>query len=245
MKERAGTLCPISFNCHLADLCQNNGEAEEPIAKIIHINRGDFLYRDYTDRKNTYVILSGLMAMSAIDKNGESVTMGIFGRGSALGETEPFARNHYAEYLLTAYTECEICKIPSATIIKATEENPRFALKLIDSTNFNYTVMNRQIWMLSTMSLKERIHRLFLNIAWLCPRVEDGFLVELTHEDIAQLISSERTSVTHALKKLEQEGRIKLRYRAILLSPDYHDAKLNDHLVPYPTWLFPNTGPAR
>ncbi|MBQ9954350.1 MAG: Crp/Fnr family transcriptional regulator [Eggerthellaceae bacterium] len=242
MKDRDGASCPISFKCHLADLCLAKQKAGAPINKIIRVGRGDFLYRDHTDRKNTYVILNGLMAMSAIDKKGGKVTMGIFGRGNALGETEPFARNYRAEYLLTAYTECDLCKIPASTIIRATEENPRFALKLIDSTNFNYNIMNRQIWMLSTMSLKERIHRLFLNIAWLCPRTDKGFLVELTHDDIARLVCSERTSVTHALKKLEQEGCIELRYRAVMLSPDYHDAEINDDLVPYPTWLFPNTG---
>ncbi|WP_172135081.1 Crp/Fnr family transcriptional regulator [Adlercreutzia sp. ZJ473] len=243
MEDHNGSFCPILFKCHLADLCLSDQKANTSCSKIIHVKRGDFLYRDSSDRKNTYVILSGLLAMSTIEKDGKNVTMGIFGRGCALGETEPFAQNHHAEYLLTAYTPCDICKIPAARILKAAQENPQFTISLINSTNFNYNVMNRQIWMLSTTSLKERIHRLFLNIAWLCPQTDEGFLVELTHNDIAQLINSERTSVTHALKKLEKDGRIKLRYRAVVLSPDYHDAKRHNDLVPYPTWLFPNTGP--
>lgn len=238
MRNQNSPSCQISFNCHLADLCRKSHGDSAPINKIIHINKGDFLFRNNADRKNTYVILSGLMAVSAIDRKGESITMGIFGRGCALGETEPFARNNSAEYILTAYTQCDICKIPASAITETAEKDPSFALKLINSTIFNYSIMNRQTWMLSTMSLKERIHRLFLNIAWFCPRIDEGFLVELTHDDIARLVCSERSSVTHALKKLEQEGSIKLRYRAVVLSADYHDVESNNELAPYPTWLF-------
>jgi CRP-like cAMP-binding protein len=172
---------------------------------------------------------------------GEPLVTHVFGRGSTVGEVEAFMTKK-VEYTVKALTDCSLCSIPNKILFTVCEGNPDLLKDIIRAAGSNQGSPGHQIWVLSAHDLSERLHRQFMVLAsYYLEKTQQGWIeLDLSHEDIAFLVNSSRTSVTHALQALVDKGFVKLGYGKVYLKKAVYKLGRDVTRYPFTTWQVVN-----
>lgn len=227
--------CPVEGDCSLKTLCKCMRSLGLKSPQRISLSKYDLLYRNVTAMDNIYVLLDGLWAVMTNDSEGNVTSWGVFGKGSTIGESEYFLPN-IDNYIVQALTGCTVCKFSSRDLGELDFDDPLILREIIRASTLNQGVFCKHVWIMHPVQLSERINRLFLAL-YPYGSKEGGYVsLGLSHSDIAGLVNAERSAVTHAMKKLSDDGRLVLGYGKVMLNPAYFDIIEDPSRYPYPTW---------
>jgi CRP/FNR family transcriptional regulator, cyclic AMP receptor protein len=176
---------------------------------IIEGDKGDTLY----------LILSGSVKVVLYGKDGKDIILSIMKEGDIFGEMSLFdAEPRSANVEAIEDVECFI--IRGDELLKYIKSHPAVALGFLAHLSRRLREADRKIGGLALLDVCGRIAHTFLSIANTGNSIkgEGPVAIErLIHEDIAAMIGSSREVVSRALKKMVQEGYIKIEKNRFIL----------------------------
>lgn len=191
---------------------------------LAEVAKDELIWVSWRNEHRVIVIKSGLFAVFAAgERDGEVIA--IYGPGYCCGLAELYIdENVCYTYYLKALVDSTICSFPANAL--------RHRLELLPTAESN-SIMSCSItnWaaatfeMLKLYSSSRKSDRLALVLKYI--RKQSGRLgsplsvIRLSHDELAELLRSDRASVTRALHRLEEEGLVSLGYKSITLCNDF------------------------
>ncbi len=168
-----------------------------------------------------YFLLSGTVRLYKIYGAYKEATVallkdgGVFGELGLDGET---GQSVFAE----ALTGVRVAIVRKSTLTELIKRRPEFATKLLFSFSDRLKQSGEVIDCLLDRGVSTRLCTLLMNLAdRFGESVGSGTLIDvrLTHQDLANMISSTREAVSKEMSELQRNGVIETRNRRIILYP--------------------------
>ncbi|MBU8907197.1 Crp/Fnr family transcriptional regulator [Desertibacillus haloalkaliphilus] len=171
----------------------------------------EVLFSEGDKRDYLFVLRKGTVLISKLSEEGEERVINILTSGEIFPHTGFFDDRPYPG-TAQAKREVEVLKIPMKAFDTFIEANPHLAFRVIK-------VMSRKIYdlqhKLNNMLSLNVEERLLTTIEQLNTLGEDK--INLTHQEIANVVGASRETVSRQLKKLEKQGKIKMLKHSIVI----------------------------
>jgi CRP-like cAMP-binding protein len=157
------------------------------------------------ESKEIWQIQRGIVRAITWDENGECMTLGYWGTGDIIG----YSLSCVSPYHLECLTHVEVTSVPLQTLSK----NLDVLLSHIQHTE----------QLISIVNCKGASTRIWQFLLWLSDRfgrdMEKGRLIDIqiTHQEIADVLNTTRVTITRMLKDLENEGKLQRHKRMFIL----------------------------
>jgi len=185
---------------------------------------GTIVQTPYGLSKGIYLLKKGKMRMYTLSDDGKQFTSGILGPGSAFGDTTYFSLGTKDTYIETI-TDTLICTIPIPSFERFLLNHPSLMMTLMKSLSQKIEEQNQMLKQLALYDIKDRL------IFWLCKLANDfghesgdyiAIDLNLSHQELANMIGSTRESVSLTLKELVKKdiissGRLKVSVKKTYL----------------------------
>jgi len=191
----------------------------EQIATPTTFNKGDLIccVGDLCDY--IYILRKGMIKVFLLTSDGKETILAIRQPGNIIGLTALFGWPRRVSYV-AALNNVEVWKVRTLDLRNTILQNSRLAESIIKILCARLHHSRRLIFDLSTKSVQDRLVRFILDLADdVGVATDNGVLInlELTHEQISQMIATSRQSVTAILNDLESEHIIKKSQKKILI----------------------------
>lgn len=201
-------LCPNKYGNHIKN---------HPLDSY---NRRDFLFLPDDAAKEIYLIDHGKVKIGYYDDIGDEHIKAILGRGEILGEMALLGQTRHREFAEVVENDTRICKLSVEKAIELTRDYKNFALEMNKRIGERIQKLERRIEILLFKDARLRLIEFLKDLAGEFGRVENGFTVvehDYTQQDIASLIGTSRKTVSLLLNELEEEMKIQLRRKRIVI----------------------------
>lgn len=190
----------------------SNSELEE-ITKVVRVKKyekSETVISRSEKSKSFMIILSGSVEISRTTLDGYKTVFRHFYPPSSIGYSLLAGKQpNSADIIANELTL--IAMIPMDTIKDIFQNNPRLLFSVI--SHFSHLVNNLSTELLEqrTLPLQERVYRTLQRDC------NDQGEMNVSHEELAQLVGATRANVSRALRNLEKESRIQLSRRKITI----------------------------
>jgi len=200
------------------------------IGRLKRYPRGHTLYREGDPVTAVHVVKDGQLKISCVHPSGKLYLYGIVGPGSLLGAEDVLLGRDHASCVETVQTTAAYA-IPVGAFFGLLRADPAFCTAVMVQLAQGLACLGTQVWELRFLNVQQRVRNLLARLAAEHGRVTpQGVLIELriTHEEIAEWVGADRSTVTTALKALQEQGYVR-RYgrQLLLLSPTVTPAELS------------------
>jgi CRP/FNR family transcriptional regulator len=184
--------------------------------------RGAMLFMEGQEPRGVFVLCHGRAKLSTSSPDGRTVILRIAEPGELLGLSATIAGRPYdttAELLEPAQTKY----IPRETFLKFLRQNGEAAVRVAQQLSSNYHAACQEIRALGlSSSASEKLARLLLEWSAQHPNhapAEGGIRmnVNLTHQEIAQLIGSSRETVTRMFADFKKKKLIDVKGATLVI----------------------------
>jgi CRP-like cAMP-binding protein len=211
--------CSISHSCLFSSYCQTPSLQNMYPCKIETFKKGHIIYEEAKDQ-GTYIIVSGIGIMTIVIMYDnmyleEQLNLALLGKEYVFGSIVPSKSRHFINYYVQTITNMKVCKIPDIGLQAYLEHDTSVLQKIIMANDMISNAFMRQGWIMNTNKVSERVHRVLIVLNTIQGKNWDRVPLNITHDDLAEIVNADRPSVTLALKKLQSQGLIELGYRKI------------------------------
>ncbi|NCB30174.1 MAG: Crp/Fnr family transcriptional regulator [Clostridia bacterium] len=171
-----------------------------------------------------YLIKEGVVKQCFLDHSGNSKTLLLLTKGDLFGEITLLQQN--IDLVITeAHSDVEVERMPADLFLQITEYEPRIYYYISLMLSSKARIFMAQV---QDSSFEDTMHKL-KNLLWrlscqLGTPVPGGIKIvpRFTHEDLARMISSTRSTVTKKMRVLETERFLEVSSRHIIIkkNPD-------------------------
>lgn len=186
--------------------------------------QGEVLFLQDEPLEWIYLIKSGRVKSQAISEGGKGQSFGIWGRGHTLGLTaHVLGKNHL--FVASAWDDAELLAISPRELDQLLRGDPDFVSAVLYYLARFVEVFQRDVEALSFLDVQARVQRILQNLAQQHGyETTEGLYIDLsiTHEEIAELTSANRSTVTVFLNELKKQGYLWTVGRQIVLLPPDH-----------------------
>jgi CRP/FNR family cyclic AMP-dependent transcriptional regulator len=171
--------------------------------------KNEFVFREGEPADTIYLIKYGRVRLFKISGDGKEITLDILKEEDLFGENTFFEDTPHtmsARVLEDAFV-CSCDREHFALLL----QNPRVSLKIIQVLGKKLNDYSDQVASIAFRDVKGRIAATLLNLAdkYGVPGPEGVTIeIDLTHQDIGNLVNASRVMVTRVLGSLKQEGII-------------------------------------
>lgn len=180
-----------------------------------------------------YLIERGKVKLAYLDESGKRLTLAILGEGDFFGEMALVGRAPQ-EAKAEALEDCTLWLLEREKLLRAAYDHPQLMVQLLGLFLRRNQEMKKRLKEMVFKDLEMRLARTLLNLAYKYGRATpDGLQIDLqvTHQELADLIGSTRENVTTALTRFEAEGLLdKGRVHIVLTAVDH----LEERATPRP-----------
>lgn len=181
---------------------------------------GEDLFHQGQNADSIYLIKMGAVKLTKINADGRIITLDIRKAGDLIGESALLEEAFYpvgATCLETTLT-CGIDKKAFEALVK---NHPEIGLVIVRNLSRRIQQLSGKVGALSEPNLEERLYKVLVNVALeVGARASGGWMIAfpLTHEEISFLVGAHRVSVTRALARLRDTGKIRMSGRQLFVS---------------------------
>jgi CRP-like cAMP-binding protein len=219
--------CCVSGSCFLSSCCQTAEFQNTCPNRFERFRKGQRIHLEAKGGA-ICIILSGLgLGSLGLDSEEEAMQLALLGKGHAFG---PFSQDLAQDKLISslqALTDMEVCKIPCQGLGHYTKQHPSILYNFMLQANSAVHMLLRQVWIKSPRRVYDKVLRALLVLNEL-----HGEDLTVSHDDIALIVDADRTSVTRALDRLQDEGMVALKYRRVCLNTTLTSHELEFVLKP-------------
>lgn len=170
-----------------------------------------FIEFEHKKLNHIYLILEGKVKQYFIDINGEEKTILILSRGDIFGEIT-LIQEDYDLVMTKALENTIVRKIDKNKFYQVLKENPNLYNSLLLMITTKFRILMAQIYDSSFHNIKNRLLFLLKRLSiqqGIKTKVGIKINIKLTHEQLAAMIGSTRSTVTKKLNELEEEDKIR------------------------------------
>lgn len=172
----------------------------------------EILFSEGDERKYLYVLGKGTVMISKISEDGEESLINILTSGEIFPHTGFFDDRPYPG-TATAKKQVKVLVIPINAFERFIETHPHLAFRIIKVMNQKIFSLQQKLNEMLSLNVEERLLSTLKQINTLLK----SEAIHLTHQELGNIIGATRETVTRQLKKLEQQGRVKVQKDHILL----------------------------
>jgi CRP-like cAMP-binding protein len=191
----------------------------EQFSKIIHFKKGHLMcgIDDLCDY--IYIVKKGIIKVFLLTPEGKETIITIRLPGNIIGLTAIFGWPRRVSYV-AALSNVDVLKVRTEDIKNMILNDKKLSEFIIKMLCARLHHSRRLIYNLSTKNVRDRLISLMVDLMNECGlQKDDGILInlELTHEQISQMIAASRQSVTVILNDLERKKIIKNTQKKITI----------------------------
>jgi len=199
----------------------------EPIAELLlerRYKKGATIFLEGDQGDELYIIKSGMVKIFRFDGVRE-VILALFREGDYFGEMEVIQRTEYGRSASAETLEPSVLYgLKRKDFVEFMEQKPQVALKLLDISMSRLRSTNEQLRNLTFLDARSRIIKTIIRLSQEHGVLTaDGTLIDLklTHQQLADMVSTVRETVTKVLLELQNKQLIHIDKKRILIqSPD-------------------------
>ena len=183
-----------------------------------------FVYGDPAD--SIYVVQKGRLKITALSEDGHEVVHEIIGPGEIFGDTSAILHipRTTSAQALEASLLCEIRQQDFETLLTA---YPELSLQLLKSVGQRLKKTEAQLLNVICHDVSTRVREALIDLMALESGIQDQPVrINITQQDLANLIGASRQKTWQALKELEDLSVLRLMYRSILVTAPHKLRKL-------------------
>jgi len=160
------------------------------------------------------IVLSGNLVAYSISANGSENIMFEFKKGNIIGGNLLFGENNNYPFNIYCRKECKVLHIDKnavASLIK----NYNFAMLFIRSLSFNSYGMNKKITMFTQKTLRDNLMDYLKS--QVIEQKSQIITLPITKKELADYLGVQRPSLFREMKRLKEEGIIKINNKKIII----------------------------
>jgi len=180
------------------------------IGTVRHFGRGAILARQEEPATDLHFLQSGAVKTYQTHANGSESVLRIHLTGSIIGLSSLTSRGRW-DATSVALQASRTIRIAKPAFVKLLEDRPALALKLITILVDRLSDLHFRIGELQTQGVQQRLAYVLLSLSRSDPAQDDpdkSADINLTHEELSQMINTRRQTVTSALSRLADEGLV-------------------------------------
>lgn len=178
-----------------------------------------------------YLIHRGVVKQVVYDNDGREKILLILKKGDIFGEVAFFQSSENL-VLSQAVAISEIAAIGDAELFAQLVKHPELYRAIVDSLSYKMRVLVSQIKDLSFLCTEGKLLSLLLRLCAQHGKVKGTgeiiIEIDVTHQELANMIATYRSTVSRILRRLAVKGLISLERRNLIV-PDY--SALNQHFL--------------
>ncbi|MDY5836381.1 MAG: Crp/Fnr family transcriptional regulator [Eubacteriales bacterium] len=167
-----------------------------------------------------YLILEGTVKQYFTDQDGKQYTVLLLSRGDIFGEIN-MLQNNIDLVLSESLTACKVKRIQKAEFDQALRAHPDLMMAFIQMQTSKSRMFLFQIQDLSYLDVKNRLKNLLIRLGILYGVSQDEQIkinLLISHEELAKMIGSTRSTVTKMLSELSDSGFLEMKQKFIYLN---------------------------
>jgi len=188
-----------------------------------HIERHSALFSEGAYSDTLYLLVSGVVKLSLHSIEGEDILVSLIGPGEFFGITSLMSGMSRGFHCI-AFSDGWVAAIRPETLVTTLLGVP-FAdfSKLMDSTVSRWAALLYRYTRFQGLSLRQRLAMALLELSQKFG-VQDArgtiLILQITHEDLADLVGASRQKVTEHMKELERQQTIFREGRKLIVIPE-------------------------
>lgn len=189
--------------------------------RLRRIAKGACLFNQDDRAEHGYVLIEGRVKVSLINSAGQRSVLRIHLPGSLIG-LSALGSIPRRDATAVALEPVTVSELDRATLEQLLREEPALTLPIVRLLLDRLAEMHSRAGELSGNSVEQRLARALLALGQTDPIAREGRVpgIELTHEDLSNMINARRQTVTTTLSRFAQEGLIaRCGRRIVILDP--------------------------
>jgi CRP/FNR family transcriptional regulator len=166
-----------------------------------------------------YLIKQGKVKLAYLDESGKKLTLAILGEGDIFGEMALVSQAPH-ELSTEALEDCTLWLLERKVLLQHAHNHPKLMVRLMQLFLRRAQEMQTRLKEMVFKDLETRLARTLLNFAYKYGLpTHNGLQIDLqiTHQELAELIGSTRENVTTALTHFEDDGLLdKRRFHIVI-----------------------------
>jgi CRP/FNR family transcriptional regulator len=183
------------------------------------LSPGEDLFRQGEPADSIYLIKMGSVKLWKSSEEGRIVTLDIRKAGDLLGESVLLEECDYP-IGATCLEPTLTCGFDKKTFETLVLRHPDVGLVVIRNLSRRIQQLSVKVGALSEPNLEDRLYEVLVNVAWeIGTRGSDGWTIAfpLTHDEIGFLVGAHRVSVTRALGRVRDLGKVRLSNKRLFI----------------------------
>lgn len=177
------------------------------------LDKDSIIYHEDQECSNVGIVLEGRVNISKMNIDGSSMTIKTMGIGDSFGDALLFSSYRSCHSTIITADPSKVLFISSEDILHICELDEVFLRNFLRSLSNNIRLLNKKIRILSYPSVRERL------ICFLLEEYKTQkskyITLDLTREELGDLLAVARPSISRELSKMEKDGLITVKGREI------------------------------
>lgn len=191
-------------------------EIFEKSGKIQKYKKDEIIYFQGDRADNFYLIKSGRVRIFLLSDQGTELTIEILRQGKLLGESSYFS---YGSRLtsVSAATDVELISVSLNKLYPYLTKYPELMIQMFHLMSLSIQNLSIQVNSIAFLSSDKKLAQLLLRLGAYFKKDQNDstYIIDYSHEEIAQLIGSCRVTVTKFLNKFQEDGLVSLGYKKV------------------------------
>lgn len=190
-------------------------------ARPAHYRKGITLYCPDLLTNDLVIVRDGLIRSYLVAPDGREYTIALFPAGSMLCEFILFTKSPLQTFG-EVMRDTDAYRIDKAIVEEFILREPELGVRSIRAMSLKMRMLLGKIYSLAFEPMPERLEKtlVFLAQNYGCPTTDANWLsIEFSHEDLAKMTASSRSSVSEQIGAWSRSGLIRQNRRLILVDP--------------------------
>jgi CRP-like cAMP-binding protein len=214
-----------NFQSHsiLTELPPEDAETISAHMSEQYFNKGDIIFREGTFPSGIFFIRSGKVKKYKLDNEGREQIIYVANTGELFGYHALLSEERYPDSA-SALEESLIAFIPKEDFLEVLNRSKVLSQRLLKLLSHEFTVFTSTVTLYAQRNVRER---LATQLVVMREKYKENFRpgmsveINLSREDLANMVGTARENVVRILKEFKEEGIIETRGRTILVT-DIH-----------------------
>ncbi|MDR0229514.1 MAG: Crp/Fnr family transcriptional regulator [Flavobacteriaceae bacterium] len=183
------------------------------------VKKGETIFAEDESLNGVYCIKNGFCKLTKLNSNGKDTIVKIAKQGDLLGQRS-IINEEKSNLTAIALEDMEICFIPKKEMLESFTDNNKFSLLVTRDICSHLKDADKGLADHTHKTVRERLAIVLLKLEELGgtdPKT-DALNIQLSREDLANMVGTATESCIRLLSDLKKEGIIKLEGKKIILS---------------------------
>jgi 5-methyltetrahydrofolate--homocysteine methyltransferase len=192
-----------------------------PSAQFVRYGKGDVLHWQGDPVEAILVVQNGAIKVSSVSADGRTSTYSVLGSGSLIG-AEPYLLGQSHETLAEAIEDTQVIALQTGEFQRVLATDPGFSLLVMKKLAQDAHSLSCKVRDWALLDVQQRIKSSLVELA-----NDHGIVsgkgiridLDLTHEEIGEMVAANRTTITACLSELRRQGYLWKEGRHLYIIP--------------------------